>query len=81
MFKTGHLGRQCFADLVSGGASVLTFWTLTVYLCDNVYDGTSKARHSKSCRPNYVFMCICNYVANYVYGLTQLYVTMFYSLC
>ena len=70
MFKTGNLGQQCFTDLVFGGASVLTFWTLTGYLCDNVYDGTSRPRHIKSCRTNYVFMCICNYVVNYVYGLT-----------
>ena len=42
-------------------ASVLTFWSLTVYLCVNVYDRTS--------RPNYVFICIYNYVAKYVNGL------------
>ena len=48
---------------------MLTFWSLTVYLCVNVCDRTSKLRHSKSCRPNYVFTCICNYVAKYVNGL------------
>ena len=69
MFRTRNFGRLCFTDLVSGGASVLTFWSLTVYLCVNVYDRTSRPRHSKSCRPNYVFMCICNYVAKYVNGL------------
>ena len=81
MFKTGNFGQQCFTNLVSGGASVLTFWSLTVYLCVNVYDRTRRSRHSKSCRANYVFMCICNYVVNYVYGLTQLYITTFYLLC
>ena len=66
MFMIGNFGRQCLMDLVSGGASVLTFWSLTVYLCVNVYDRTSRPRHSKSCRPNYVFMCICNYIAKHV---------------
>ena len=70
MFRTRNFVRLCFTDLVSGGASVLTFWSLTVYLCVNVYDRTSRPRHSKSSMPNYVFMCICNYVAKYVYGLT-----------
>ena len=28
-------------DLVSGGASVLTSWSMTVCLCVNVYDKTS----------------------------------------
>ena len=69
MFRTRNFGRQCFTDLVSRGASVLTSLSLTVYLCVNVYDRTSRPRHSKSCRPNYVFMCICNYVAKYVNGL------------
>ena len=45
---------------------MMTFWSLTVYLCVNVYDRTSRPMHSKSCRLNYVFMCICNYVAKYV---------------
>ena len=62
MFKTRNLGRQCFTDLVSGGASVLTSWSMTVCLCVNVYGRTSRPRHSKSCGPNYVFVCICNYV-------------------
>ena len=69
MFRTRNFSRQCFIDLVSGGASVLTFWSLTVYLCVNVYDRTSRPRQSKSCRPNYVFMCICNYIDKYVNGL------------
>ena len=66
MFKTENFGQQCFTDLVSGSALVLTFWSLTVYLCVNVYDRTNRPRHSKSSRPNYVFICICNYVAQYV---------------
>ena len=56
MFKTENFGRQCFTDLVSGGASVLTSWSLTVCLCVNVYGRTSRLRHSKSYRPNYVYM-------------------------
>ena len=72
MFKIGNFGQQCFTDLVSGRASVLTFWSLIVYLCVNVYDRTSRPRHSKSCRPNNVFMCICNYVAKYVNDLGDL---------
>ena len=78
MFKTRNLGRQCFTDFVSGGALVLTFWTLTVYLFVNMYDITSRPRHSKLGRTNYVSMCICNYVAKYIYGLTELYDIMFY---
>ena len=69
MFRTGNFGRQCFMDLVFGGALMLTFWSLTVYLCVNVYDRTTRPRHNKSCRPNYVFMCICNYIAKYINGL------------
>lgn len=42
---------------------------MTVYLCVNVSDRTSRSRHSKFCKPNYMFMCICNYVAKYVNGL------------
>ena len=64
MFMTGNFGRLCFTDLVYGDASVLKFWTLTEYLCDNVYDRTSRSRHSKSCGPNYMFMYIYNYVVN-----------------
>ena len=81
MFKTENFGQQCFTNLVFGGVSMMTFWSLTVYLCVNVYDKTRRPRHSKSCRTNYVFMCICNYVAKYVYGLMELYATTFYSLC
>ena len=81
MFKTENFGRLCFTDLVSRGASVLTFWSMTMCLCVNVYGRTSRPRHSRPCRPNYLFMCICNYVAKYVYGLTELYVIMFYLLC
>ena len=60
MFRIENFGRLCFTDLVSEGALVLTFWSLTVYLCVNVYDRTNRQRHSKSYRPNYVFMCTCN---------------------
>ena len=69
MFRTGNFGQLCFKDLVSGGVSMLTSWSLTMCLCVNVYGRTSRPRHSKSYRPNYVFMCICNYVAKYVNGL------------
>ena len=35
MFRTGNFGRLCFTDLVSGGASVLTSWSMTVCLFVN----------------------------------------------
>ena len=66
MFRTGNFGRLCFTDLVSGGALMLTSWSLNVCLCVNVYGRTSRSRHNKSCRPNYVIMCIYNYVTKYV---------------
>ena len=57
MLWTENFGRLFFMDLVSGSASVLTFWTLTEYLCGIVYNGTSRPRHSKSYMLNYVLMC------------------------
>ena len=46
MFRTENFGRQYFTDIVFGGASVLTFWSLTVYLYVNLYDRTSRSRYS-----------------------------------